>query len=47
MDLMQEAQEYGQPPADIIQQIAPGLEVDEDGLPKLDMNGLSEDCRIM
>lgn len=45
---------YGQPPAEIIKEIAPGLELDEDGLPKnLDGNGGmpfsggDEDCRIM
>jgi Pex19 protein family len=36
MDLMQQVQEYGQPPVEIIQAIAPGLELDDNGLPKLD-----------
>jgi hypothetical protein len=50
---MQDVQQYGQPPAEIIQEIAPGLELDEDGMPKLDGEGLPpfpgnpEDCRIM
>jgi len=46
---------YGQPPADIIKDIAPGLQLDEDGLPKMDGNaagmpfpmGGDEDCRVM
>lgn len=36
MELMQEMQEYGQPPAEIIKDLAPGLEVGENGMPKLD-----------
>jgi Pex19 protein family len=36
MDLMQQVQEYGQPPVEIIQAIAPGMELDDHGLPKLD-----------
>ena len=52
MMLMQAVQEFGQPPADIIQDIAPGLELDEEGSPKLNSSGLpfpgnDEDCRIM
>ena len=27
---------YGQPPADIIKELAPGLEFDEEGMPKMD-----------
>jgi peroxin-19 len=51
MDLMQEAQEFGQPPADIIKEIAPGLELDENGLPKLNGSGMpfpgnGQECRI-
>lgn len=45
MLLMQEAQEYGQPPAEIINEIAPGLELDEDGMPKFDP--ASGECGIM
>jgi peroxin-19 len=50
MALMQEVQEYGQPPSDIIREIAPGLELDANGLPK--MNGVpgggdGDECRIM
>jgi peroxin-19 len=54
LDLMQEVQEYGQPPPEIINEIAPGLELDGEGLPK--MNGMppflggnpgEEECRIM
>lgn len=54
MMLMQEVQEYGQPPAEIIKDIAPGLELDSNGLPKLDGAGMppfpdGEDgeCRVM
>ena len=31
--LMQNVQEYGQPPSDIIQAIAPGIELDANGVP--------------
>ena len=54
MELMQEVQEYGQPPAEIVQELAPGIELDEDGLPKLGGAGdsgfpLGEngECRLM
>ena len=50
MTLMQDVQEYGQPPAEIIQDIAPGLEVDEEGMPKFDLENMganNEECRIM
>merc|ERR1712226_428137 len=36
---MQKVQEFGQPPAEIIQEIAPGLELDEEGVPKFDFFG--------
>jgi Pex19 protein family len=35
IQLMQDVQEYGQPPSDIIQDIAPGIELDDNGLPKM------------
>jgi hypothetical protein len=44
---------YGQPPQDIINEIAPGLELDEDGMPKMNPlegmfgGGGNEECRIM
>jgi hypothetical protein len=48
---------FGQPPLEIVQEIAPGLELDADGVPKLDgMNGGplppflaggDDECRIM
>jgi peroxin-19 len=55
MGLMQEVQEYGQPPAEIIREIAPGLELDASGLPKLNGSfpplsgdgGDSDECTIM
>jgi hypothetical protein len=54
MELMQEVQEYGQPPADIIQEIAPDIELDANGIPKMggdDSGGIpnlgQEECRIM
>lgn len=53
MLLMEQVQEYGQPPAEIIREIAPGLELDANGLPKFDgVEGMppfpqGEDCRIM
>jgi peroxin-19 len=58
MDLMQQIQEYGQPPIEIVNEIAPGLELDDNGIPKMDnmMNGVplpflspggDEECRIM
>ena len=40
---MQDVQEYGQPPADLIQTVAPGLSLDAEGLPELGQ----EDCRTM
>jgi len=56
MTLMQDVQEFGQPPPEIIREIAPGLELDSDGLPKLDAAGMMSgiggggedgECRIM
>lgn len=56
LEIMQEVQEYGQPPPEIINEIAPGLEFDEEGLPKMNGGVLPpflggspgpDDCRIM
>lgn len=33
MELLFDMQQYGQPPADIIQDLAPGLKFDENGMP--------------
>ena len=33
MELMFDMQKYGQPPADIIKDLAPGLQFDENGMP--------------
>ena len=45
---------FGQPPHDLVQQMAPGLEFDDGGMPKMDGadSGLpfpieNEDCNIM
>lgn len=54
MEYMQEVQEYGQPPVDIIKEIAPGLDLDGDGMPILEGTpwgvpgvGKSEECCMM
>ena len=36
MEYMQNVQEYGHPPIDIVQKIAPGIELDEEGMPKFE-----------
>lgn len=52
MELMQQVQEYGQPPAEIIQEIAPGLQLDNEGMPTM-MEGMppfgaeAGDCVLM
>jgi peroxin-19 len=33
MELMSDIQEFGQPPAEIIKELAPGLEFNADGMP--------------
>eukprot|EP00593_Proboscia_inermis_P011775 CAMPEP_0171325396 /NCGR_PEP_ID=MMETSP0816-20121228/116784_1 /TAXON_ID=420281 /ORGANISM="Proboscia inermis, Strain CCAP1064/1" /LENGTH=227 /DNA_ID=CAMNT_0011824565 /DNA_START=303 /DNA_END=986 /DNA_ORIENTATION=- len=46
MELMQDIQEFGQPPAEIINDLAPGLEFNKDGMPKMD--GFQKDqCTTM
>mmetsp|Transcript_22976 Transcript_22976/g.29350 ORF Transcript_22976/g.29350 Transcript_22976/m.29350 type:complete len:299 (+) Transcript_22976:444-1340(+) len=35
MELLQEMQQYGQPPVEIIKKLAPGLEIGEDGMPNM------------
>ena len=41
MELMQDIQEYGQPPVEIIKELAPELQFDEEGMPVMDpMNGM-------
>lgn len=53
IELMQEIQEYGQPPAEIVNEVAPGLELDENGMPKVDgvspfgPTGTGDDCTVM
>lgn len=39
MELMQDIQEYGQPPAEIIKELAPDLQFDEGGMPIMDPIG--------
>mmetsp|Transcript_26162 Transcript_26162/g.38725 ORF Transcript_26162/g.38725 Transcript_26162/m.38725 type:complete len:297 (-) Transcript_26162:1121-2011(-) len=48
-ELMNDLQEFGQPPADIVNELAPDLEFDADGIPKVGgaMPGMNEDCNIM
>ena len=41
--LMQNVQDYGQPPPDLVQTIAPGLSLDDDGMPAF----REDDCRTM
>ena len=38
-DYMQRMQECGQPPADLLKQLAPELELDDHGMPKLPLGG--------
>lgn len=40
MELMQDIQEYGQPPVDIIKELAPDLQFDETGMPIMDPNNM-------
>lgn len=56
LEFMQRVQEYGQPPPEIINEIAPGLQLDKEGIPNMKMmpgmmpgmgNGGPDDCRIM
>lgn len=48
MDLMTEAQEFGQPPSEIVQAIAPGMELDADGMPKgFPLGNGNEECCVM
>ena len=52
VDMVQQIQEFGNPPEEIIQEIAPGLESDSDGMPNINpLRGLGgngdEECRIM
>ncbi|KAL7430102.1 hypothetical protein ACHAXM_001997 [Skeletonema potamos] len=41
MELMQDIQEYGQPPVEIIKELAPELKFDEEGMPIMDPMGIS------
>jgi hypothetical protein len=44
---MQEMQETGQPPKEIMKSIAPDLEFGEDGLPPLPSNPQNPQCLVM
>ena len=50
-ELMHDIQEYGQPPPELVKKLAPELEFDQDGMPKMDSTGLgpmmNEECCIM
>ncbi|KAL7462153.1 hypothetical protein ACHAXS_002542 [Conticribra weissflogii] len=41
MELMQDIQEFGQPPVDIIKELAPELNFDDEGVPIMDAAGMS------
>ncbi|CAJ1958328.1 unnamed protein product [Cylindrotheca closterium] len=51
MEQMQEVQKYGQPPIEIVQVIAPGLELDGEGIPAINplmhIGTGDDDCCIM
>jgi len=50
MELMQEVQKYGQPPMEIVREIAPGLDLDGDGMPINPLMNIStgeDECCIM
>ena len=42
MELMFDIQQFGQPPADIIRDLAPGLQFDENGMPIMPNMGAGE-----
>ncbi|TPX59963.1 hypothetical protein SpCBS45565_g07621 [Spizellomyces sp. 'palustris'] len=46
-DLMQKMQECGNPPDEILQELAPGLEIGADGMPKLPGGPGGQECNIM
>ncbi len=50
-ELMHNVQEYGQPPKELIKTLAPDLDFDESGMPKMDGAGfgpmMDEECCIM
>ncbi|KAJ3219605.1 hypothetical protein HDU67_000093 [Dinochytrium kinnereticum] len=47
IDLMQKMQECGNPPEEIMQELAPGLELGADGLPKIPNPDAPQECAIM
>ncbi|CAJ0824818.1 2391_t:CDS:2 [Entrophospora sp. SA101] len=47
LNLMQELQELGQPPPEILQDFAPDLSFDENGLPNLSNADLPSNCKPM
>jgi hypothetical protein len=44
MELLFDVQQYGQPPAEIMQDLAPGLMFDEDGMPIMPNMGMPGFC---
>ena len=44
MELLFDVQQYGQPPAEIMQDLAPGLMFDEDGMPIMPNMGMPGAC---
>ncbi|KAJ3117607.1 hypothetical protein HDU96_006205 [Phlyctochytrium bullatum] len=48
-DLMQQMQECGNPPEAIMQELAPGMEIGADGMPKVPSSGApgGQDCVVM
>ena len=46
-ELMQEIQEYGQPPPELIKELAPDLDFDKDGMPRMDGGLMNEECILM
>ncbi|KAJ3330712.1 Peroxisome chaperone and import receptor [Blyttiomyces sp. JEL0837] len=47
VELMQQMQECGNPPEAIIQDLAPGLELGPDGMPKMPTGAPGEECVVM
>ncbi|CAG8553026.1 15816_t:CDS:2 [Funneliformis mosseae] len=46
-EFAQKLQDFGQPPPEIINELAPGMDLDEQGMPKLSASDLSSSCKNM